>query len=213
MRKIEPADYEGKGLSGRPNPLGLSVAAAQRAFDEMALDVLIPIFNENMDLLDAMQMDRFVSSGDIKGIRIGKDGALETTADGNTWSGVIAADHISISVKPRTLSFSLAASGWTACTGYGGAAYSGGDLWQQSTESAGVTALTCLTVLADNALARQMENDGATALWPETAEGSVTFYVRGAKLTADMALSCLAQETGAPSEPQAPQENGEGEQG
>lgn len=116
-------------------------------------------------------------------------------------------------LTPRVLSFSLPASGWTACTSYGGSAYSGGDLWQQSTESAGVTALTCLTVLADNALARQMENDGATALWPETAEGSVTFYVRGAKLTADMALSCLAQETGAPSEPQAPQENGEGEQG
>lgn len=112
------------------------------------------------------------------------------------------------SLIPRTLSFSLASSGWTVCTEYDGAAYSGGDLWQQQVEDSKVTAATCLTVLADNALAQQMENDGATALWPETAEGSVTFYVRGAKLTADMALSCLAQETGAPSEPQ-----GEGEQG
>lgn len=100
-------------------------------------------------------------------------------------------------LTPRVAAYALPASGWTVCTEYDGAAYSGGDLWQQQVEDSKVTAATCLTVLADNALARQMENDGASALWAETAAGAATFYVRVAALTADVTVTCLKQEVAA----------------
>ncbi len=50
-RKILPEDYKNKGIRTKSNPLGLSVTEAQRAFDELSLDVVIPIFNENMEAL------------------------------------------------------------------------------------------------------------------------------------------------------------------
>lgn len=93
-----------------------------------------------------------------------------------------------------TVTYSLPSSGWEAATTYDGAAYSGGDLWSQTVSMTGVTANTCLSILADNALALRMETDGASALWAETAAGAATFYVRVAALTADVTVTCLKQE-------------------
>ena len=96
-----------------------------------------------------------------------------------------------------TVTYSLPSSGWEAATTYDGAAYSGGDLWSQTVSMTGVTANTCLSILADNALALRMETDGASALWAETAAGAATFYVRVAALTADVTVTCLKQEVNA----------------
>ncbi len=73
--KIEEKDYNNKGIRIKNNPLGLPVAEAQRAFDEMALDVIIPKFNELSTQLDEFQ---------IKGIRI-YEGQIEVSLDGETW--------------------------------------------------------------------------------------------------------------------------------
>ena len=50
FKKIEPADYANKGIRVKPNPLGLPVAEAQRAFDELVIDVSIPQFNILVDV-------------------------------------------------------------------------------------------------------------------------------------------------------------------
>ena len=142
---------------------------------------------------------------------------LENVLDENTAGNLlnlINQNKADISaLTPRVASYVLPASGWTVCTSYDGATYSAGDLWMQQVEAPEVTENTCLTVLADNALARQMENDGATALWPETAAGSVTFYTRGAAFTADITASCLVQKTQTEEAPAKPETRpGEGEQ-
>lgn len=51
--KITNSDYADKGIRIKNNPLGLSVSDAQRAFDELTLDVIIPKFNELSNELDA----------------------------------------------------------------------------------------------------------------------------------------------------------------
>lgn len=56
FKKIEPADYADKGIRVKPNPLGLPVAEAQRAFDELVLDVTIPQFNILVDVLNNLQI-------------------------------------------------------------------------------------------------------------------------------------------------------------
>jgi len=45
LSQITSAMYSNKGIRVKNNPLGLSVAEAQRAFDELTLDVVIPAFN------------------------------------------------------------------------------------------------------------------------------------------------------------------------
>lgn len=54
LPKIQPTDYANKGIRVKPNPLGLSVSDAQRAFDELSLDVVIPKVNEIAEAQDAV---------------------------------------------------------------------------------------------------------------------------------------------------------------
>lgn len=54
LPKIQPTDYANKGIRVKPNPLGLSVSDAQRAFDELSLDVVIPKVNEIAESQDAV---------------------------------------------------------------------------------------------------------------------------------------------------------------
>ena len=46
LRGILPEDYTNKGIRTKSNPLGLQVSEAQRAFDELSLDVIIPAVNK-----------------------------------------------------------------------------------------------------------------------------------------------------------------------
>lgn len=75
--KINPADYASKGIRVKNNPLGLPVAAAQRAFDEMTLDVVIPKFNALSGELD--------NSVQVEGVRLASDGQIEVK-DNGVWS-------------------------------------------------------------------------------------------------------------------------------
>ena len=54
LPKIQASDYATKGIRVKSNPLGLSVAEAQRAFDELSLDVIIPKVNELSEAQDAI---------------------------------------------------------------------------------------------------------------------------------------------------------------
>lgn len=54
LPKIQPTDYANKGIRVKPNPLGISVSDAQRAFDELSLDVVIPKVNEIAEAQDAV---------------------------------------------------------------------------------------------------------------------------------------------------------------
>jgi len=78
FKEIKPADYAQKGIRVKNNPLGLPVAEAQRAFDELSLDVIIPSFNTLADKLNSLKLDERVSSGDIRGIRVNSDNAIDT---------------------------------------------------------------------------------------------------------------------------------------
>lgn len=125
-----------------------------------------------------------------------KADAAQATATAAKTSAEAAAAAAEAAVS-TTVTASLPSASWAAVTTYDGAAYSGGDLWSQTVSMAGVTANTCLSILADNALALRMETDGASALWAETAAGAATFYVRVAALTADVTVTCLKQEVAA----------------
>lgn len=50
--KITNADITGKGVVGLPDVPGLSTGAMQAKFDELALDVIIPAYNQLIDLLN-----------------------------------------------------------------------------------------------------------------------------------------------------------------
>lgn len=53
ITKINESDYSDKGIRVKNNPLGLSVAEAQRAFDELSIDVIIPAYNRMADEVDS----------------------------------------------------------------------------------------------------------------------------------------------------------------
>jgi hypothetical protein len=52
ITKIKDSDYANKGIRVKNNPLGLSVSEAQRAFDELSLDVIIPAVNRMAGEID-----------------------------------------------------------------------------------------------------------------------------------------------------------------
>ena len=52
ITKIKESDYSNKGIRVKNNPLGLSVSEAQRAFDELSLDVIIPAVNRMAGEID-----------------------------------------------------------------------------------------------------------------------------------------------------------------
>jgi chromosome segregation ATPase len=52
ITKIKDSDYSNKGIRVKNNPLGLSVSEAQRAFDELSLDVIIPAVNRMAGEID-----------------------------------------------------------------------------------------------------------------------------------------------------------------
>lgn len=85
--KISESDYADKGIRVKNNPLGLSVSEAQRAFDELALDVIIPKFNALSGELDLIE---------VKGIRVNSDKVIEITTDGENWEATGSSGHLII---------------------------------------------------------------------------------------------------------------------
>lgn len=94
LDKIETEDYQNKGIRVKPNPLGLSVPEAQRAFDELCLDVVIPKHNALTEDLAALQIDRRILSEDIRKMRLNGDNAIEVTCDNINWEATGSSGHV-----------------------------------------------------------------------------------------------------------------------
>lgn len=94
MRKINPLDYEDKGIRIKQNPLNLPVQEAMRAFDELTLDVVIPAFNELSEQLTALELEKRIYADQIKAIRINTDKSIEFTEDGEIWESTGSSGHV-----------------------------------------------------------------------------------------------------------------------
>ncbi len=86
LHKLTQEDYSTKGIRVKPNPLGLPVAEAQRAFDELSLDVIIPKTNEVIDAVNKF-------SGNIEGLRLVEGNFIEASTDGATYEKISAMGH------------------------------------------------------------------------------------------------------------------------
>jgi len=92
--KITQADLTGKGVIGLPDTPNLSTTDIQEKFDEIALDVIVPKFNDLSDELDASNIDEAIKSNDITNMRLNADMAIEVSSDGgSTWSGTASSGH------------------------------------------------------------------------------------------------------------------------
>lgn len=94
FRKITEGDMLGKGNVGRPDTPGVSTAEMQRIMDELPREVLAPIFNENIEELERLELDTAVKSTGIKAIRLNEDKQLETSADGKTFEATGSSGHL-----------------------------------------------------------------------------------------------------------------------
>lgn len=94
FRKITEGDMLGKGNVGRPDTPGVSTAEMQRIMDELPREVLAPIFNENIEELERLDLDTAVKSTGIKAIRLNEDKQLETSADGKTFEATGSSGHL-----------------------------------------------------------------------------------------------------------------------
>lgn len=94
FRKITEGDMLGKGNVGRPDTPGVSTAEMQRIMDELPREVIAPIFNENIEELERLELDTAVKSTGIKAIRLNEDKQLETSADGKTFEATGSSGHL-----------------------------------------------------------------------------------------------------------------------
>jgi len=92
--KITQEDLADKGVVGLPDTPNLSTQAMQEKFDEIALDVIVPKFNNLVDELDDVDVESKISSDDITNIRINNDLAIEVSRDGGeTYIGTASSGH------------------------------------------------------------------------------------------------------------------------
>jgi len=92
--KITAEDLADKGVIGLPDTPNLSTQAMQEKFDEIALDVIVPKFNNLVDELDDSDIDGKISSTDMTNIRLNADKAIEYSDDGGiTWGGTASSGH------------------------------------------------------------------------------------------------------------------------
>lgn len=94
FNRITPSDYANKGIRTKSNPLELPAAEAQRAFDELSLDVIIPKVNVIVDELNTLAIDKRIPSEDIKGMRLNADKVIEVTTDGISYEATGSSGHI-----------------------------------------------------------------------------------------------------------------------
>ena len=180
-RKITTFSRPVSALADRPQ---MSAAELKAWFDSNSTNELKTGFNSLLDELDGMQLESRVASDDIERLRIGENGVLETSADGMNWKGAVAADHVTVTIRPKTSALSLTAAGWAAS----------GENFVQTVQVSGVTGDTLVTLLPTAAQAAQMLEDGTAAMIPESGTGTVSVTSVGAAPTVDMTLEILLQE-------------------
>lgn len=183
-RKITTFSRPVSALADRPQ---MSAAELKAWFDSNSTNELKTGFNSLLDELDGLNISGRIQSGDIKYLRQNTDGALETSADGMNWKGAVAADHVTVTIRPKTSALILTAAGWAAS----------GENFVQTVEVSGVTGDTFVTLLPTAAQAARMLEDGTAALIPESGTGVVSVTSVGTAPTVDMTLEILLQEVNA----------------
>lgn len=92
--KITNDDLANKGVIGLPDAPDLSTQDMQEKFDEIALDVIVPAFNNLVDELDAEDIDGKIASPNFTNLRLNSDLALEYSADhGETYNATASSGH------------------------------------------------------------------------------------------------------------------------
>ena len=69
IKKLQTADFTGKGVSGLPDTPNLSAGEMQAKFDELAKDVLTPKINELIDGIAAEEADALFGGEDETDVR------------------------------------------------------------------------------------------------------------------------------------------------
>lgn len=86
FNRIEAPDLEGRGVVGQADVPGLSALEMQHKVEELARQVIIPHFNQLIDQLTANGAP--VQSSDVMLLRIGENGDLQISPDGESWHNV-----------------------------------------------------------------------------------------------------------------------------
>ena len=91
--KINENDYANKGIRTKSNPLNMSVTDAQRAFDELPLDVIIPKVNALSEEIDEYAESTDIKIENLKTRATNSEEALETKVDKEEGKGLSANDY------------------------------------------------------------------------------------------------------------------------
>ena len=92
--KITSADLQDKGVVGLPDTPALSTTAMQEKFDEIAVDVIVPKFNNLVDELED-EIGDAVNSDNITNIKKSVDNTLQVSTDGgSTYNELSSSGHI-----------------------------------------------------------------------------------------------------------------------
>lgn len=93
LTQITSDMYSNKGIRVKNNPLGLSVAEAQRAFDELNLDVVIPAFNSLVTKQNTINTDVDSSVNELTESVVSKADASDVLLKTNSAEFIPTADY------------------------------------------------------------------------------------------------------------------------
>lgn len=93
LSQITNEMYSDKGIRVKNNPLGLSVAEAQRAFDELTLDVVIPAFNSLVNTQNTINTDVDSSVSTLTASVLSKADASAVLTKTNTSQFIPTSDY------------------------------------------------------------------------------------------------------------------------
>ncbi len=93
LTQITSDMYSNKGIRVKNNPLGLSVAEAQRAFDELTLDVVIPAFNSLVTKQNTINTDVDSSVNELSESVVSKADASDVLLKTNSAEFTPTADY------------------------------------------------------------------------------------------------------------------------
>lgn len=93
--KITEGDLANKGVVGLADTPNLSTMEMQEKFDEVALDVIVPKFNQLSDELDELDTEELPHSEDITNFKLDDDGKLQVSVDGGeTYQAAGSSGHL-----------------------------------------------------------------------------------------------------------------------
>lgn len=123
--KILPSDLVNKGVIGLPDTPGLDTTQMQQKFDEIALDVIIPHYNDLVDGVDekadasdvptkTSDLDNdsgFITSEDVNAVSNIVVGETTITASGEDTVELIAGENVTLTPDDINKTITIAATG------------------------------------------------------------------------------------------------------